>query len=363
MTKTKQIWILTLTAALALTEFSGRLSAGELQTELELEWSLDLQDWESAPVTPDMLNDSNRILKTTNGDERVFFRLRIRAGESNATPIRFIRIPAGTFTMGSPPDEPGRYEREGPQHSVTITQDFYLTETPVTWNQWIKIRQWAAANGYTEIPIGYKGSHGDHRNSGNEPATMASWWDAVHWLNAWSEMDGRTPVYYSSPDFGEENILRTGGPVYADWSANGYRLPTEAEWEYACRAGTTTAYYTGPITYTGNEPLDTNLDRAGWYGGNSDQRSQPVALKEANAWGLYDMHGLVWEWCWNYSESYSSTAKTDPRGPVEGTNRIRRGGSWTHDANRSRSAFRVISAPFGRLNYTGFRPALNAEPQ
>lgn len=283
----------------------------------------------------------------------------------DAADLRFIRVTAGSFTMGSPPNEPGRIRGpESPEHTVTLSRDYDLAQTPITWKQWILVRSWATNNGYDDLPLLQKGSHGDDRNSDDDPVTMVSWWDAVQWLNAKSEMTGKTPVYYTSPAMDETSIYRTGRPsIHVDWLADGYRLPTEAEWEYAGRAGTTTAFYTGPISHIHQEPLDPNLDLAGWYSGNSEGKTHPVGQKEPNAWGLFDMHGNVWEWCWNYQESYGDESQTDPVGPVTGQNRVRRGGSWQHDAFLARSAYRLYSGPLNRLNSFGFRAARNADPR
>jgi formylglycine-generating enzyme required for sulfatase activity len=132
-------------------------------------------------------------------------------------------------------------------------------------------------------------------------------------------------------------------------SANGYRLPTEAEWEYACRAGTTTAYYTG-------DAEDTALEAAAWYDANSGGTTHPVGKKTPNAWGLYDMHGNVYEWCWDWYGSYSSGAQTDPVGASSGSNRVMRGGSWFYYAQDLRSACRDSDNPSERgLDSIGFR--------
>jgi formylglycine-generating enzyme required for sulfatase activity len=139
-----------------------------------------------------------------------------------------------------------------------------------------------------------------------------------------------------------------------------YRLPTEAEWEYACRAGSTTAFANGGITelQCGHDP---NLDAMGWYCGNSGNRTHPVARKNRNAWGLYDMHGNAWEWCedW-YEKDYPSghvNDITDPKGPPSGRDRVCRGGGWHYDARRCRSASRCGFNPGIRYNYSGFRVA------
>ncbi len=275
----------------------------------------------------------------------------------------FVRIPAGTYVRGSPEDEPGRFSDEGPQHSVTVSRDFYLAATPVTWAEWNEVRDWALANGYTDLVEGRRGSHGNDRNTPNDPVTMVSWWDAVKWSNARSQMEGRRPVYYTSSGFGAANVLRTGEPeLYVDWNANGYRLPTEAEWEYAARAGTETAFYTGAITRTGWSPVDPNLDEAGWFWGNSGERTHPVGQKQPNAWGLYDMHGNVWEWCWDVWDSdwynRDQASGSDPRGPAAGSFRVFRGGCWSSLAGFCRSATRAGVIPAARYNNMGFRPVM-----
>jgi len=131
-------------------------------------------------------------------------------------------------------------------------------------------------------------------------------------------------------------------------SANGYRLPTEAEWEYACRAGTTTAYNTG----------DTISADDAWYSANSGSKTHEVGLKPANAWGLYDMHGNVWEWCWDWYGSSLSDG-TDPVGPGLGSSRVKRGGGWCDVAQNLRSACRSRTYPWDRDDYLGFRLVRN----
>ena len=144
--------------------------------------------------------------------------------------------------------------------------------------------------------------------------------------------------------------------IVCNFAAKGYRLPTEAEWEYACRAGTETDFQTGNMTHSGSTPLDPALDRAGWYDGNSGSSPVPVGEKKANAFGLYDMHGNVNEWCWDWSGGhYPSRPVNDPRGPTSGTFRIQRGGSWYDIARDCRSASRDSSDPSARHNYGGFR--------
>jgi formylglycine-generating enzyme required for sulfatase activity len=133
--------------------------------------------------------------------------------------------------------------------------------------------------------------------------------------------------------------------VTADWSKNGYRLPTEAQWEYACRAGTTTIHNTG----------NTISDDTGWYSANSNGKTHQVGLKPANAWGLYDMHGNVWEWCWDLYGVYTSDTQIDPIGASSGLDRVDRGGSWDSITIHLRSAYRSVAYPHYRNTTLGFR--------
>ncbi|GHU49166.1 hypothetical protein FACS1894200_07530 [Spirochaetia bacterium] len=160
-----------------------------------------------------------------------------------------------------------------------------------------------------------------------------SWYEAVEYCNARSRKEGLTPAYTIS-----------GTNVSWNRNANGYRLPTEAEWEYACRAGTTTPYFSG-----------SSVDNVGWYGGNSGYKVHPVGTKQANAWGLYDMHGNVYEWCWDRHGDYSSASQTDPLGAAAGRRRVLRGGCWNSIAVFLRSASRVYNAPANSNNGYGFR--------
>ena len=153
-----------------------------------------------------------------------------------------------------------------------------------------------------------------------------------------SVMEGLTSAYTIENRTPATGYPITSAAVTVNWNATGYRLPTEAEWEYACRAGTTTAYNTG----------NTISDNTGWYDANSKSRTHEVGLKPPNAWGLYDMHGNVWEWCWDWYGSYASGAQTDPTGAASGSYRVIRGGCWYNFGQDLRSAFRFNNFPYGR---------------
>jgi formylglycine-generating enzyme required for sulfatase activity len=253
-------------------------------------------------------------------------------------------IPPGRFLMGSPDDEPGRYGAdefegrydEGPRHQVTITCGFWLFDTPCTQTLWQAVM----------------GQNPSRFQSPTRPVENVTWDDAQAFLRKINER---------IPDL---NLT----------------LPTEAQWEHACRAGTDTATYAGPLVILGarNAPA---LDDIAWYGGNSgidfeldngwdasswpekqyDFRhagSHPVAQKTSNAWGLYDVLGNVWEWCQDGLRRYTADSVTDPVGPTgAGADRVLRGGSWGSLARDVRCALRYASHPGIRIDFFGFRPA------
>jgi len=222
-------------------------------------------------------------------------------------------IPPGTFLMGSPEDEVGRDGDEGPRHTVTITRGFWLAETPCTQ------AQWSAVMG--KNPSQSKGEF--------KPAENVSWSECV--------------------DFGRKLSTLVPGLTF--------RLPTEAQWEYACRAGTDSAFHNGSAC---TEPRGKNsaLDRLGWFAENSGNETHPVRAKDPNAWGLYDMHGNVWEWCADEKRRYEPKAEVDPERPgVEGAGRVLRGGGSWITARRCRSAFRGGYDPGDGSGNIGFRLA------
>ncbi|MCC5877068.1 MAG: SUMF1/EgtB/PvdO family nonheme iron enzyme [Candidatus Sumerlaeia bacterium] len=241
--------------------------------------------------------------------------------------LTMVRIPAGEFVMGSPDDERGRFSNEGPQTNVTLTQDFYMGKYPVTQTQW-------------QALMGSNPSYFSNRLI--NPVEMVSWHDAQAFITALNA-----------------HISATGqGPA-------AMRLPTEAEWEYAARGGTTTRFYFGDSLDCNDLHQDCaagsipgNRSDFMWWAGNSNGRTQPVGLMRPNAFGLHDMHGNVWEWCEDrYFDSLAGGSVTDPTGPSSGSYRVRRGGSWFHDAWDSRSANRTGSPPSSRGNTFGFRLA------
>lgn len=261
--------------------------------------------------------------------------------------LELAEIPAGSFMMGSPDSESARNIYEEFLHEVAITRTFLMCTTPVTHETWVKV-------------MGKNPSHFRHTDwigidwdtmavitDANRPVENISWFDAVRFCNKLSDLAGLALAYGIS----EEEVT---------WNqdANGYRLPTEAEWEYACRAGTTTAYNTGNS--------ESDLARAGWYGDNSGRKPQAVKKKEPNAWGLFDMHGNVFEWCWDWRADYPTAAVADPIGPIAATDqalgkdRVVRGGSYGSTARYCRSANRHSFGPNEAHSNVGFRPVRSA---
>ena len=235
-------------------------------------------------------------------------------------------IPPGEFTMGSPEDENGRYSDEGPQHRVVISQGFWLGETPVTKQQWQAVVQAAKVSELPDSPSSFKGKP-------QHPVESVNWHQSVQFSQQ------------------VQAVLQ---------SAQQFRLPTEAEWEYACRAGTSGAFHDGSAC---TKPLgrDPALERLGWFDENSNGSTQPVRQKKPNGWGLFDMHGNLWEWCRDGKRQYSAESQVDPVGSeTSGASRVLRGGSWSYFAWRCRAAFRFTGDPGCVWSSTGLR--LSAGP-
>jgi formylglycine-generating enzyme required for sulfatase activity len=222
-------------------------------------------------------------------------------------------------------------DREGLQHQVTVS-GFYMGKYEVTQ------AEYEAVMGTN--PSWFKGP--------NLPVEKVSWFDAVEYCNRRSQREGLSPAY---------TISGAGDSRTVTWnrSANGYRLPTEAEWEYACRAGTSTPFSTGSNITTGQGNYNGNYPYNGNAKGTYRQATWTVGSGVANAWGLYDMHGNVYEWCWDWYGNYASGAQTDPVGASSGSPRANRGGGWSSLAQYLRSANRLLSAPANRIHDLGFR--------
>lgn len=287
-----------------------------------------------------------------NGAETWSVALEKLAGPESGQPwtvpelgLEMVFILPGTFTMGSPASEAGRFDDEGPQTRVTLTRGFWLGKYEVTQGQW-------------QALMGSNPSH--FKNAGaNAPVEQVSWNDAMTFCRKLTERE------------------RAAGRLSADLA---YTLPTEAQWEYACRAGTSIALYSGPLTIRGrnNGP---ELDPIAWYGGNSGVEyaggydssgwpekqyehsragTHPVGQKRPNFWGVYDMLGNVWEWCADWKGDYPGGTISDPSGPSSGSGRVGRGGGWRDYARYCRSALRGRDEPGNRSYNLGFRLALSS---
>lgn len=242
--------------------------------------------------------------------------------------VDLVPIPGGTFFMGSPKTEEGRRPSEGPVHEVRISR-FACTRHPVTRRLYTEI---------TGSDPGWPSGQADDR-----PANNVSWHDAVAFCNQLSEREKLAPCYQTD---GEE--------VTWDQTADGYRLLTEAEWEYACRAGTATRYSFGDD--------DRQLGEHAWFEASSNGEPRPVGRKAPNPWGLHDMHGNVYEWCWDWYGSYMESALSNPVGPPAGEGRVLRGGAFDGPPNFLRSAYRLRIQPSLRYGDIGFRCARGASP-
>jgi formylglycine-generating enzyme required for sulfatase activity len=278
-----------------------------------------------------------------------------------------VLIPAGSFTMGNCMNPSEGYSDELPLHTNTLSA-FYMDQYEVTEALWDEVYQWAITNGYSFENVG-------SGKATNHPVHTVNWWDVAKWSNARSEKAGRTPAYYT--EAAQTNIYRTGlTNVQNDWVkwTAGYRLPTEAEWEKAARGGASghrfpwsdtdnikhsrANYYAATNSYaydvSPTPAFHPDYDEGGY------PYTSPVGSFAANGYGLYDMAGNLWEWCWDWYDytCYTASPGTDPRGPATGSYRVVRGGGWYDYAGYCRTAFRNVNYPSGRSLYLGFRCAL-----
>jgi formylglycine-generating enzyme required for sulfatase activity len=298
--------------------------------------------------------------------------------------IEMVWIPPGTFMMGSPVDEPESYGNEI-QHQVTLTEGFYMGIYPVRQGDF---EDYMNAKPSTFPNVGDGNKFAEYQTT--FPVECVNWYEAIIFCNELSDMEGLSPAYtmYKATAPGATGTTMSGWTnIPANWStdtndwgtppssisfrwdnvrvvagSDGYRLPTEAQWEYACRAGTTTPFNTGDnitaaqanyrarFPYNGQEDPDAALTHG---------QPIPVGMYDPNVWGLYDMHGNVAEWCWDWHGSYirngAGATDTDPTGPATGENRVVRGGSWGSNGNQLRSAYRGGLIPSSFTNILGFR--------
>ena len=277
---------------------------------------------------------------------------------------QYALIAAGSFTMGDGLDGLS----SAPVHSVNVS-GFYMGKHEVSWSQWQEVRDWAVSNGYSDLSGVGSGKGADH------PVQTVNWYDVVKWCNAASERAGLPPVYYAAQGGA---VYRTGELApYIDYTQQGYRLPTEAEWEKAARGGSSgkrfpwgdlishdnANYYANGSAYSYDVSPYSSYTYHPSYNDGSTPYTSPVGSFAANGYGLYDMSGNVWEWCndWYGSSYYSSSPGSDPAGPTTGSYRVRRGGGWNLNANVCGVANRNNGYPARRLNDYGFRLVLSEQ--
>lgn len=232
---------------------------------------------------------------------------------TNSLGMKFVWIPPGSFIMGSPKEEVERQRNttDETQHKVTLTKGFYMGVYTVTQEEW----QAVMGNN----PSNFKGEK-------NLPVEMVSWEDCQEFIKKLRGKDKKL-----------------------------YRLPTEAEWEYACRAGTTTPFHFGETISTDQANYNGDYTYGEGKKGVNRKKTAAVGSLPANAWGLHDMHGNVWQWCEDLYGDYPQKDVVDPQGPEKGEFRVLRGGSWLHDPLFCRSALRLKNIPGRRYNVFGFR--------
>jgi sulfatase modifying factor 1 len=240
--------------------------------------------------------------------------------------MEFVLVKGGVFKMGNIFDEDG-FEDELPVHQVTLNS-YYISTYEVVQSEWVAVM---GTN-----PSSFKGD--------NKPVENVSWFDAIEFCNKLSQKEGLKPCY----------TIGRNNHTTCDWTANGYRLPTESEWEFAARGGNDTKGY----MFAGSN----SLKEVGYYKENSMSMSQISGTKLPNELGIYDMSGNVWEWCWDwYSNSYNADPVSNPHGVENGIERCRRGGSWSQVPKSTRSSNRLGTPPELRFNYVGLRLVKNAQ--
>ena len=270
----------------------------------------------------------------------------VRTKQSKAPPTRgFVSIKAGSFVMGSTDQEQARYTNER-VHKVTLTRSFEISAHEVTQAQF-------------EALMGYNPSH--FGECAKCPVESVSWHEVLAYTNALSTKAGLTACYSCAGAKAEVKCevaaAFQGAKIY---DCPGYRLPTDAEWEYAYRAGTTTPYYNGdsdPDTRVSCLKADPVAGAIGWYCNNANKRTHEVGQKKPNAWGLYDMAGNVWEWCHDEYLAVLDKDQVDPWGIPNSPMRVVRGGAWRYPSRGMRAACRAWYKPYYRGDRHGFRPA------
>ena len=309
-------------AALSLQHYPGLTITGAVGRVYAIEWTRELErtnsvsDWRCLEFLQLPANHCLWVDKAAPASARRFYR-----AEAFEPPAGLVFIPPGTMRMGSPESDPDRWEGEIPQTMVTISRGFWMGAREVSQFEFELVMGWNPSS-FTGDP--------------SRPVESVTWFEAAAYCTARTQQErqaGRIPP------------------------GTKYRLPTEAEWEYACRAWTSTRF-----SY-GDDPGGMSASEYVWNVANSAGATQPVGQKLPNVWGLYDMHGNVWEWCEDWWGEYRGDSVIDPHGPPTGTSRVIRGGDWSLEASACRSACRYRAAIDHWSNCIGFRVVLAPEDQ
>ena len=354
--------------ALSLQLYAGLTITGPVGSNYAVQYATNLSqtnNWQTLtnltlPYSPYLWVDTS-----TPATAQRLYQVEESAGPSQPdAPSGMALVPAGWFLMGDSVDG----DSDAPTSTVYVSA-FYMDTNLVSYSLWLQVYQWAKTNGYSfDFPPAGAGS--------NYPVQTVDWYDAVRWCNARSQMAGLTPVYYT--DMNLTQIFKTNeAAVYANWTVAGYRLPTEAEWEKAARGGLSymrypwgnlisesqANYYGDPYTngsgYTYDSgPAGNNQAFNSGGGFLLATFTSPVGYFAPNGYGLNDMAGNVFEWCWDWYGPYASGPQTNPLGATSGASRVCRGGSWIHFASYCRTAYRGCNSPNFGDTELGFRTVL-----
>ena len=342
--------------------YAGLSITGSVGTACQVQYVTNLAQTNAWAALTNLTLTSNPQLWVDTGSPatgRRFYRTVMPVFDP--APTNMVLIPPGSFTMGDSLD----LDSIGlPLHTVYVSA-FFMDRYEVTKALWDEVKAWNGGNGYSYENAG-------SAKAAAHPVQTVNWRDCVKWCNARSEKEGRTPCYYN--EAGWTTVYKTGTSMpYPKWDANGYRLPTEAEWEKAARGGAsghrfpwsdvdtithTQANYYSDSAYA----YDVSATRGyhPTFATNSMPYTSPVGYFAPNGYGLYDMAGNVWEWCWDWLGAYSPDSQSDPKGPASGPGRVTRGGSWVNYAFWCRAAHRNYTAPDGTTPGIGFRTVLPA---
>lgn len=322
----------------------------------------DLSDWNKVLLEESRLSPQGTLLLDELDDQSVTIFYRLRQVFPEPAPAGFVYIPPGTYLRGDQGNDDGPPIMEArPVHSASTTS-FFISSNLVTYGDWQVVYNWALASGYTFDNAGQRGSNSQGRvfssntSDNDHPVVRVNWFDVIKWCNAKSEMEGLQPVYFTND--ARTQVYRMGQHALSNLqvspTANGYRLPTEVQWEKAARGGLSAQRWPW-----GNEPI--NPLRANYATATDENRTTRVGSYPANGYGLFDVSGNVFEWCWDwydanwYSHSGSREVDTSGPSPVGLSLRVLRSGGWDSPSNDVRVAFRRGADPTLRNSNRGFR--------